>query len=136
MVTKGTWVEIEQIVLKPEERAPSLPEDTKKVPYVLRVAGFLSDDAEMGQTVRIRTRTFRSDDWRVGVPKSVLGEALTALGRCDEAEPLLREARRVLKDIPGLQAQEARANLARLAALQEARGRRPQAPALAAAAPR
>ena len=59
MVTKGTWVEIEQIVLKPEERAPSLPEDTKKVPYVLRVAGFLCDDAEMGQTVRIHTRIGR-----------------------------------------------------------------------------
>ncbi len=54
-ITKGTWVEIEQIVLKPEERAPSLPEDTKKVPYVLRVSGFLLEDAALGDEVRIRT---------------------------------------------------------------------------------
>jgi hypothetical protein len=58
-VAKGTWVEIEQIVLKPEERAPTLPEDTKKVPYVLRVSGFLLEDAEMGEEVRIRTRIGR-----------------------------------------------------------------------------
>lgn len=54
-VPKGTWVEIEWIVLKPEERAKALPEDTKKVPYVLRVSGFLIEDAEIGQTVSIRT---------------------------------------------------------------------------------
>jgi len=58
-VAKGTWVEIEQIVLKPEERAPTLPEDTKKVPYVLRVSGFLLEDAELEQEARIRTRIGR-----------------------------------------------------------------------------
>jgi hypothetical protein len=54
-IRKGTWVEIEQVVLKPEERAPTLPEETKKVPYVLRVSGFLSEDADLGQDVRIQT---------------------------------------------------------------------------------
>jgi hypothetical protein len=39
-VAKGTWVEIESIVLKPEERAPGLPEDTAKTPYVLRLSAF------------------------------------------------------------------------------------------------
>lgn len=58
-IAAGTWVEIEQIVLKPEERAPTLPEDTKKVPYVLRVSGFLLEEAELEQAARIRTRIGR-----------------------------------------------------------------------------
>lgn len=54
-VPKGTWVEVEWVVLEPEQRAKALPEDTKKVPYLMFVSGFLTDDAEMGQTVRVRT---------------------------------------------------------------------------------
>ena len=54
-VIQGTWVEIEQVVLTPAERAPTLPADTRQVPYVLRVSGFLLDDAELDQVVRIRT---------------------------------------------------------------------------------
>ena len=55
-ITKaGTWVEIQQVVLSPAERAPSVPEDTKKVPYVMRVSGFLLEDAQLGQTTRIKT---------------------------------------------------------------------------------
>ncbi len=54
-IKKGTWVEIEQVVLTPEERAPSLPEDTRKVPYVLHVSGFLLEDALPGQEARIKT---------------------------------------------------------------------------------
>ncbi len=54
-IEKGTWVEVEQIVLTPDQRASTLPEDTKKVPYMMRVSGFLEIDAEMGQEVEIRT---------------------------------------------------------------------------------
>jgi len=54
-VNKGTWVQIEQVVLKPGERAPSLPADTRRVPYVLRVSGFLLDDAAVGEQARVRT---------------------------------------------------------------------------------
>lgn len=54
-IKKGTWVEIEQVVLTPEERAPSLPEDTRKVPYVLHVSGFLLEDTLPGQEARIKT---------------------------------------------------------------------------------
>ncbi len=39
-IEKGSWVEIEHIVLQPEERAQNLPEDTKKTPYVMRLSGF------------------------------------------------------------------------------------------------
>jgi len=54
-ILKGIWVEIEQVLLKPEERALNLPEDTKKVPYILHVSGFLTADGELGQRVTIRT---------------------------------------------------------------------------------
>ena len=54
-VTKGTWVQIEQVLLTPAERAPSLPDDTRQVPYVLRVSGFLLENAELDQEARIRT---------------------------------------------------------------------------------
>lgn len=54
-IEKGTWVEVEQVVLTPDQRASTLPEDTKKVPYMMRVSGFLEKDAEMGQEVEIRT---------------------------------------------------------------------------------
>ena len=53
--TKGSWVEIEQVILRPEERAPTLPEDTRKTPLMMRVSGFLLGDAEMGGNARIRT---------------------------------------------------------------------------------
>jgi hypothetical protein len=54
-VRAGTWVQIEQVVLEPSERAPTLPADTRRVPYVLRASGFLLDDAVVGELVRVRT---------------------------------------------------------------------------------
>jgi hypothetical protein len=54
-IPKGTWVEIEQVVLTPEQRAPSVPEDTRRTPLMLYVAGFLTADAELGQTVAVQT---------------------------------------------------------------------------------
>lgn len=54
-VKRGTWVEVEQVVLQPAERSTALPEDTKKVPYILRVSGFLEQDADIGQDVEVRT---------------------------------------------------------------------------------
>lgn len=54
-VAAGTWVEIEQILLTPAERAPGLPADTGSVPLLLRVSGFLVADASVGDDVSIRT---------------------------------------------------------------------------------
>jgi hypothetical protein len=33
----------------------TLPEDTRHVPYILRVSGFLIEETELGQEARIRT---------------------------------------------------------------------------------
>ena len=54
-VEKGTWVEIKQVVLQPEERSQSLPEETRSCPYILRASGFLVEDADLGQQVTIKT---------------------------------------------------------------------------------
>ncbi|QSX06061.1 2-amino-4-ketopentanoate thiolase [Sedimentibacter sp. zth1] len=59
MVKKGEWVLIHNIVLTSEERAPQVPEDTKKVPLELWVKGYLLDDAEIGDNVTVLTRTKR-----------------------------------------------------------------------------
>ncbi len=61
-IKAGTWVEIEKIILAPEQRAPTLPEDTRQVPYVMRVAGFLLKDAEIGAEARIKTLIGRELD--------------------------------------------------------------------------
>jgi len=56
---KGDWVQIHQIVLKPEERAPQVPEDTKKVPLELWVKGIALEDGKIGSVIEIETATGR-----------------------------------------------------------------------------
>ncbi len=67
-IEKGTWVEIEHIVLQPEERAQNLPEETKKTPYVMRLSGFLTADAEIGDEVTVKSLIGREHQ---GVLKTV-----------------------------------------------------------------
>ncbi len=55
----GDWVEITEVVLKPEERAPNIPPDTAAVPYLLRVRGFAVSEAEMGDEITITTAAGR-----------------------------------------------------------------------------
>ncbi|MDN5279228.1 MAG: 2-amino-4-ketopentanoate thiolase alpha subunit [Clostridiales bacterium] len=54
-VKAGTWVEIEKMILSSDQRAPQVPEDTRKTPYIMRVAGFLTSDAKIGDEVKIKT---------------------------------------------------------------------------------
>ena len=54
-IPRGTWVEIETTLLQPSERAPGLPEDTARTPYVLRLSGFLEEEAEVGQPASVRS---------------------------------------------------------------------------------
>jgi eukaryotic-like serine/threonine-protein kinase len=75
------------------------------------------------QSLAARLRAFGEDDWRVGVTKSLLGSAMTSLERYDEAERLLLDARRLLKDVPGAQGREARATVTRLQTFYRASGR-------------
>jgi len=58
---KGDWVEIENVLLQPHERAAHIPEDTKKAPLIMWVRGFLlNESAEIGDFVSIRTLAERT----------------------------------------------------------------------------
>jgi hypothetical protein len=61
MVAKGTWVLIHRNILEPEERAPQVPDDTKKVPLEMWVKGYLQEDAEPGQEVSVITAAGRNE---------------------------------------------------------------------------
>jgi tetratricopeptide (TPR) repeat protein len=74
----------------------------------------------------IRQHAYPEDDWRIAAAKSYLGGVRTALARYQEAEALLVDAHRVLKD-EGASQKDARANITRLIALYEAWGRPDQA---------
>lgn len=57
---KGDWVQIHEIVLKAEERTAKLPEDTQKADLELWVKGFINNDANIGDTVEVKTLTGRT----------------------------------------------------------------------------
>jgi hypothetical protein len=59
MIEKGTWVLIHRKILSPEERAPQIPEDTKKVPLEMWIKGYLAEDGKIGDEVKVKTRTGR-----------------------------------------------------------------------------
>ena len=59
MILKNTWVQIEKIILKPIDRLQTIPDDTKKCPLVMWVKGYLLEDAQIGETIKIRTKTNR-----------------------------------------------------------------------------
>lgn len=56
---KGEWVKIHRVVLNPDQRAPQVPDDTKKVPLEMWVKGYLKEDGEMGDEVVVTTMTGR-----------------------------------------------------------------------------
>ena len=55
LIAKDTWVEIYRIELNPAERAPHVPEDTRRVPLEMRVKGFLAEPALPGGEAEIIT---------------------------------------------------------------------------------
>ncbi len=59
MAKKGDWALTHTIVLKPEQRAPQVPEDTHGVPLEMWVKGYLNADAQIGDEVEVTTRTKR-----------------------------------------------------------------------------
>lgn len=58
-IEKGTWVEIHCIVLSPEQRAAHVPDDTRRVPFEMRVKGFLAEPALVGDEAEIVTSVGR-----------------------------------------------------------------------------
>ena len=62
---KGEWVKIYRVILKPEERAPQVPDDTKLVPLEMWVKGFITADAELGDIVDVKTITGRMESGKL-----------------------------------------------------------------------
>ncbi|MDR2097558.1 MAG: 2-amino-4-ketopentanoate thiolase [Spirochaetaceae bacterium] len=62
MVKKDTWVLIHRVILKPEERAPQTPDDTKHAPLEMWIKGRLLRDAEIGGRALVTTRTGRTEE--------------------------------------------------------------------------
>lgn len=55
LMAKGTRVEIHRVVLRPEERSPHIPEETRRVPFEMKVKGVLVEPAALGDEVEILT---------------------------------------------------------------------------------
>jgi serine/threonine protein kinase/tetratricopeptide (TPR) repeat protein len=83
--------------------------------------------SQAAQLVPNRRRIFPEDDWSVGATKSLLGAALTALGRYDEAEAMLLDARRDLHAMTPPPRRELETTDARLAELHGRWGKRASA---------
>ncbi len=62
---KGDWVKIYSVVLTPDQRAPQVPEDTKKVPLETWVKGYILDDANLGDIVKVKTYTGRTEEGKL-----------------------------------------------------------------------
>jgi small nuclear ribonucleoprotein (snRNP)-like protein len=65
MVKKNSWVQIEKVILTPSQRLSSIPNDTKNTPLMMWVKGFLLDDANIGDTVQIKTKTGRLEEGKL-----------------------------------------------------------------------
>ena len=70
-----------------------------------------------------RRRTLLGDDWSVGATKSLLGAALTALARYDEAETMLLDARKDSDALPRASGRDTKLNVTRLIDLYDAWGK-------------
>ena len=55
----GDWVEVERVLLEPEERASNLPPDTASKPLLIWVKGFATVHATVGGAVTVETMTGR-----------------------------------------------------------------------------
>lgn len=62
MIKKNTWVQVHKIILSKDERSTNLPPETKEVPLEMWVKGFLQDDANIGDIVKIITVTNRIEE--------------------------------------------------------------------------
>ncbi len=56
---RGDWVIVHNTVLNPSQRAPQVPDDTKQVPLEMWVKGFIQNDANIGDFVKVETITGR-----------------------------------------------------------------------------
>jgi hypothetical protein len=93
---KGDWVQIRQIVLEPNQRSAQLPEDTRQVPLMLFVKGFLTSDADLGDRVTITTVIGRRLNGELVAIQPSYGHSFGPAPR--ELVSIGSELRRILRD--------------------------------------
>lgn len=59
MIKKGTWVEVEEMVLLPEDRSTIIPEETRRTPLKSFIRGKCLSDSELGEEVQVETNVGR-----------------------------------------------------------------------------
>ena len=57
--TVDQWVEVERVLLTPDERSQALPADTAAQPLMVWVKGFAQAEAEIGEELSVETMTSR-----------------------------------------------------------------------------
>ena len=55
----GEWVEVERVLLEPDERASNLPPETASKPLLMWVKGFAAGEGGLGEEVTVETMTGR-----------------------------------------------------------------------------
>jgi hypothetical protein len=91
----GDWAELTLVVLAPEDRASSLPEDTAGLPLEARVKGFLREDAQVGEAAAVETVLGRTVEGRL---LAVLPEVPHSFGLpAPELLPIGQELRAILR---------------------------------------
>jgi len=61
IITKGSYVRIEKVILQASERTAKIPDETKATPFKMWTKGFLQEDAKIGEQVTIITKSNRKD---------------------------------------------------------------------------
>jgi len=59
MIKQGSWVQIKRTILEAKERTANIPNDTKTVPLIMWIKGYLMEDGTIGDNVEIKTVTGR-----------------------------------------------------------------------------
>ncbi|MBU3192783.1 2-amino-4-oxopentanoate thiolase subunit OrtA [Clostridium algidicarnis] len=59
MIKKGTWIEIEEVVLEVNDRASNIPIETKATPLKCWTRGNCMEDCVLGQCVEVETNIGR-----------------------------------------------------------------------------
>lgn len=59
-MTERRWAEVELVVVPAEQRAQTLPSETRRVDYLCRVAGTLIEGGVVGQRASVLTPTGRT----------------------------------------------------------------------------
>lgn len=114
--TIGTALENSRRALGPDHMAvASIGIELARV-YLDRHEGAAAEPL-LRHAVRVFTQTSPVGSWRVAQTKGLLGLALAEMDRNEEAEALLAEASRDLRDVPGPQGRDTKTIRARLSAL-------------------